>query len=86
MQFVCKVSGLLAKIPPEILWIQILCVCCAINMESSRQDLSPTFSEMFISCDIYLELDAVITFLITFECAFLTIEYGLMYLFNGLMH
>ncbi len=33
---------------------------------------------MLISCDIYLELDTVITLLVTLECAFLTIEYGLM--------
>ncbi len=44
-----------------------------------RQDLSPTCSETLISCDTYLELDTVITLLITFECAFLTIKYhGLM--------
>ncbi len=43
-----------------------------------RQDLSPTCSEMHISSDIYLELDTVITSLISSECAFLTTEYGLM--------
>ena len=33
---------------------------------------------MYINCEIYLELDTVITFLVSSECTFLTIENGLM--------